>query len=92
MMETESACILTSLLKKNGQGSAYLLSMFDMLKSSDVLPLLAGYFYRANLAICRSNYKEVLELVFSSKQYLELLIEHSYLLTISDCLTLFLCV
>lgn len=79
MVETETICIMTSLLKQTQSGNNYFQAMFDMLTKPDVLPLLAGYFNRVNFTLCRTRYKEALESVYSSPQYLELLIAHAHI-------------
>lgn len=66
--------------------------MFDLLKKGDVLVLLAGYFNRTCFTMCRTRYKEVLENVYSSPVYMELLVNYAEIEEISNCLPLFLCV
>jgi hypothetical protein len=78
MVEIEAPCIINAILKVNGENQCCFLKMFEMLKEKEVLPLLAGYFGRCSLVVYRNREKEVLELVYSSSWYLELLIEHSY--------------
>lgn len=69
MVETETICVLNALMKGNGDGN-YFLGLWDGLRKGEVLPLLAGYFNRVNFTLCRTRYKEVLESVYSSPQYL----------------------
>lgn len=92
VVETETICIMNALLKLTPEASNYFLAMFDMLKGGDVLPLLAGYFNRVNFTLCRTRYKEALESIYSSSVYLELLVSHSYLESLANCLPLYLCV
>jgi hypothetical protein len=60
MVESETMCIMNSLLKHNQESQNYFLLLFNMLKSPEILPLLAGYFSRVNEAMCRVKYREVL--------------------------------
>lgn len=92
MVETETICIMSSLLKQSQSGNNYFQSLFDMLAKPDVLPMLAGYFNRVNFTLCRTRYKQALDSVYSSQQYLELLIEHADIEAIANCLPLYLCV
>lgn len=92
IVELEIPCILDSLLKPIGPNMNAFLMMFEMFKKTEILPLLAGYFYRVNSVLFRTRYNQMLDSVFSSNQYLQQLFSHSYHSSIASCLTYYLCI
>jgi hypothetical protein len=48
---------MSGLLKPSNKGKSYFLKMFNMLRQPEILPLLAGYFSRCNLQMCKNKYK-----------------------------------
>jgi len=61
-----------------------------MLEQSEVLPLLAGYFFRTNLCLLNNRYKEVIDRIYSNTKIFQNLINHSEYMAISNTIQLFL--
>jgi len=64
--------------------------MMGMLEGDEILPLLAGYFFRANLCLLNNKYKETVDRVYSNPKVFTNLINHSDNMAISNTIQLFL--
>lgn len=91
MIETETTCILNGFFK---EGETKELLNFDLLFSlldqSELLPLLAGYFFRTNLCLLNNRYKETIDRVYAKPRILHNLLRHSEHMAISNTIQLFL--
>ena len=52
--------------------------LFNILYEVEVLPLLAGYFYRAVLSIMNNKYKETIDRLYSKPQSVYKMLDHCY--------------
>ena len=91
LVETETTCILNGFFKEvQGDRTPFDL-MFEALDGEEeVLPLLAGYFFRANLTLLNNKYKETVERIYSRPRYFQRLIVHSDNMAVSNTIQLFL--
>lgn len=64
--------------------------MFKLLDAPEVLPLLAGYLFRANICLLNNRQKETIDKIYSMPQVFSKLIDHSYLMSITNIIQLFL--
>lgn len=64
--------------------------LFSVLDQHDILPLLAGYFFRTNLCLLNNRYKETIDRVYSKPKIFHSLIRHSEHMAISNTVQLFL--
>ena len=55
-----------------------------------MLPLLAGYFFRANLSLLNNKYKETVDRIYGHPRYFRGLVEHSDSMAISNTIQLYL--
>jgi hypothetical protein len=90
-IETETTCIVNCLLKpKPDSKQNYFQAMFQMFAGPAVLPLLAGYFSRVCLVLYRTCYREAIDSVYSSIDYMLLLINHAQHDAVTQCICVFL--
>jgi hypothetical protein len=90
MVETETTCVLNGFFKEGEGGIFNLDLMFKMLDQEEVLPLLAGYFFRTNLCLLNNKYKETVERIYSRPKVFHQLIAHSHHMALSNSIQLFL--
>jgi hypothetical protein len=64
--------------------------LFSILDQQEILPLLAGYFFRTNLCLLNNRYKETIERVYSHPKIFQNLIGHSEHMAVSNTIQLFL--
>lgn len=64
--------------------------MMSMLDQQEVLPLLAGYFFRTNLCLLNNKYKETVDRVYANSKVFKSLIANSDNMAISNTIQLFL--
>jgi hypothetical protein len=58
MIETETTCILNSFFKDTQTGGVqYFDTMWNILQETEILPILAGYFFRTNVCLLNNKYK-----------------------------------
>lgn len=91
MIETETTCILNGFFKEGD--SKELLNfdlLFSLLDQPELLPLLAGYFFRANLCLLNNRYKETIDRVYAKPRILHNLLRHSEHMAVSNTIQLFL--
>ena len=90
LVETETTCILNGFFKEGDGGVLNLDQLFGLLEGEEVLPLLAGYFFRTNLCLLNNRYKETVERVYSRPGVFDRLIAHSEHMAVSNTIQLFL--
>lgn len=90
MIETETTCVLNGFFKEGEGGQLNLDILFGMLEQDELLPLLAGYFFRTNLCLLNNKYKETVERVYARPKIFQQLINHSNHMAISNSIQLFL--
>lgn len=64
--------------------------MFGILDSHEILPMLAGYFFRINLCLMTNRQKETTDAIYSNPQLLFRLIDHSEHMSIASSIQLYL--
>lgn len=58
MIEAETTCILNGFFKEGELKEMLNFDLlFSMLEQTEILPLLAGYFFRTNLCLLNNRYK-----------------------------------
>lgn len=81
--------MLNSFFKEE-KGTTNFDLLFRMLDGDEVLPLLAGYFFRANLSLLNNKYKETVDQIYSQLRFFEGLVRHSGNMAISNTIQLYL--
>jgi hypothetical protein len=90
MVETETTCILNGFFRE-GEGQVLNFDlMCSMVDQEEVLPLLAGYFFRANLCLLNNKYKETIDRIYGNPRYFHRMIGHAQHMAISNTIQLFL--
>ena len=64
--------------------------LFRALDGQEILPLLAGYFFRTNLCLYNNRYKETVERVYAEPAIFNKMINHSEHMAISGTIVLYL--
>jgi len=59
-------------------------------QSPEILPLLCGYFLKANVAILNTKYKEAIDSVYENKEVLLLMTKHLYSKAVTNTLSIYL--
>ena len=90
MIESETTCVLNSFFKEATPGTHYFDTMFNLLYESEVLPLLAGYFFRTNICLLNNRYKETLDRVYLKPHLLNQLINHANQMPICNTIQMYL--
>ena len=61
MVETETTCILNTFFKEMSPSKkTFFEAVFSILDNNEILPLLAGYFFRVNLCLMNNRQKETI--------------------------------
>ena len=91
MIETETTCVLNGFFKEGEQKELLNFDLlFSLLDQQELLPLLAGYFFRTNLCLLNNRYKETVDRVYAKPRILHNLLRHSEHMAISNTVQLFL--
>ena len=90
LIESETAPLLANFFKAGQDNVMNFDLLLQMLDQKEILPLLASYFFRANLCLFNNKCKETIEHVYQSPAVFQKLIQHSSHSAISNTLQLYL--
>lgn len=90
MVETETTCILNTFFKEAAPKTTYIEAMFGFLDGKDLLPMLAGYFFRVNICLMNNRQKETVETLYAKPHLLMKLVDHAEHMPIANVIQLYL--